>query len=146
MIKLINVSYMTEDKVEILHNVNLTIDDSKFVVITGPNGGGKSTLAKVITGIIKPTSGKIIFNDIDITLSLIHILLIMFIICCVILINWKTREVLKIRTSLVLYQFYYSSVYGSKEIFSFNLVKNLANISIMESTSFIDNTSTGECM
>lgn len=67
MIELINVSYMTEDKIEILHNVNLTIDDSKFVVITGPNGGGKSTLAKVITGIIKPTSGKIIFNDIDIT-------------------------------------------------------------------------------
>lgn len=67
MIKLIDVSYMTEDKVEILHNVNLTIEDSKFVVITGPNGGGKSTLAKVITGIIKPTSGKIIFNDIDIT-------------------------------------------------------------------------------
>ncbi len=67
MIKLVDVSYITEDKFQILNNINLTIDDSKFVVITGPNGGGKSTLAKVIVGIIKPTSGKIYFNDIDIT-------------------------------------------------------------------------------
>lgn len=67
MIKLVDVSYITEDKFQILNNINLNIDDGKFVVITGPNGGGKSTLAKVIVGIIKPTSGKIYFNDIDIT-------------------------------------------------------------------------------
>lgn len=67
MIKLVNLSYTTEDNFTILDKVNLTIDDSKVVVITGPNGGGKSTLAKIITGILKPTSGKIYFNDEDIT-------------------------------------------------------------------------------
>ncbi|MDD6796061.1 MAG: ATP-binding cassette domain-containing protein [Clostridiaceae bacterium] len=67
MINLVDVSYVAEDGVKILDGINLKIDNSKFVVITGPNGGGKSTLAKVITGILKPTSGKIIFNDVDIT-------------------------------------------------------------------------------
>lgn len=52
---------------EIIKNLSLTIDDGKFVVITGPNGGGKSTLAKLIAGIEKPQSGKIIFNGQDIT-------------------------------------------------------------------------------
>ena len=47
--------------------MSLTIDDHKFVVITGPNGGGKSTLAKLIAGIEKPTSGSIILNGEDIT-------------------------------------------------------------------------------
>lgn len=51
---------------EILRNVNLTIDD-RFVAITGPNGGGKSTLAKMIAGIIKPTSGQILLDGEDIT-------------------------------------------------------------------------------
>ena len=45
----------------------LTIDDDKFTVITGPNGGGKSTLAKLIMGIETPTAGQIIFNGTDIT-------------------------------------------------------------------------------
>ena len=52
---------------EILKDINLTINDKEFVVITGPNGGGKSTLAKVIAGINKPTSGKLIFDGEDIT-------------------------------------------------------------------------------
>ena len=52
---------------KILDNVNLKIDDKKFVVITGPNGGGKSTIAKMIMGIEKPDSGKIFFNGEDIT-------------------------------------------------------------------------------
>ena len=46
--------------------MNLKIEDS-FVAITGPNGGGKSTMAKVISGIIQPTSGKILFDGEDIT-------------------------------------------------------------------------------
>ncbi|EJP6471070.1 ATP-binding cassette domain-containing protein [Clostridium botulinum] len=50
----------------ILKNINLKIEDH-FVVITGPNGGGKSTLAKLITGIEKPTSGQILFDGQDIT-------------------------------------------------------------------------------
>lgn len=52
---------------EIIRDLNLTIDEKKFVVITGPNGGGKSTLAKLIAGIEKPTSGKIFFDGEDIT-------------------------------------------------------------------------------
>lgn len=60
------VSQDGEDK-EILHSVSLTIPDGKLVVLTGPNGGGKSTLAKIIAGIEKPTSGKIYFDGEDIT-------------------------------------------------------------------------------
>lgn len=52
---------------DIIKNLSLTIDDGKFVVITGPNGGGKSTLAKLIAGIEKPISGQIIFDGTDIT-------------------------------------------------------------------------------
>ena len=70
MLELIDISFSVEedDKTkEILKDVNITIDDKKFVAITGPNGGGKSTLAKIIAGIEKPTSGKILFNGTDIT-------------------------------------------------------------------------------
>ena len=67
MIQLIDLSYLSDDGIEILKNINLTIDDEKMVVITGPNGGGKSTLAKIIAGILNPTSGKILFNGKDIT-------------------------------------------------------------------------------
>lgn len=49
-----------------MKNINLKIDE-RFVAITGPNGGGKSTLAKIIAGIEKPTSGKIILDGEDIT-------------------------------------------------------------------------------
>lgn len=52
---------------EILKNISLKIEDGKFIAITGPNGGGKSTLAKVIAGIEKPTKGKIIYDGTDIT-------------------------------------------------------------------------------
>lgn len=70
MLELRNVSFGVaggKEEKEILHNINLTIDENKFVVITGPNGGGKSTLAKLIVGIEKPTSGQILFNGTDIT-------------------------------------------------------------------------------
>ena len=69
MLELQNVSYqVTEGATEkgILKNINLKIDED-FVAITGPNGGGKSTLAKMIAGIIKPTEGRIFFNGEDIT-------------------------------------------------------------------------------
>ena len=49
MLELKNISFSADGK-QILKNINLVIDDAKFVVITGPNGGGKSTLAKVIAG------------------------------------------------------------------------------------------------
>ena len=52
---------------EIIRNVSLRIPDNKLVVVTGPNGGGKSTLAKLIAGIETPTGGKILLNGEDIT-------------------------------------------------------------------------------
>ena len=70
MLELKNVSFeVTEEnnRKEIIRDVSAVIDDSKFIVITGPNGGGKSTLAKLIAGIEKPTSGKIFFDGTDIT-------------------------------------------------------------------------------
>ena len=65
-----NLSFgVQEDKgeKEIIRNLNLSIEDHKFVVITGPNGGGKSTLAKLIAGIEQPTEGTITFDGTDIT-------------------------------------------------------------------------------
>ncbi|MCI9437557.1 MAG: ATP-binding cassette domain-containing protein [Lachnospiraceae bacterium] len=52
---------------EIIRDVNLTFEDHAFIAITGPNGGGKSTLAKLIMGIEQPTSGRILYNGTDIT-------------------------------------------------------------------------------
>ena len=62
MLELKGLSYQVEDngvKTEILRGIDLTIEDNKFVVITGPNGGGKTTLAKAIMGLVKPTGGQI---------------------------------------------------------------------------------------
>lgn len=52
---------------EIIDDISFTLDDGKFLVITGPNGGGKSTLARLIMGIEKPTHGQIVYNGRDIT-------------------------------------------------------------------------------
>lgn len=76
MLELKNVSFAvpTEDGAgasartkEILKNINLVIPDNQFVAITGPNGGGKSTLAKIIAGIETVTSGQILLDGEDIT-------------------------------------------------------------------------------
>lgn len=70
MIELQKLSFeVEEDGVtkDIIKDLDLTIKSGIFTVITGPNGGGKSTLAKLIAGIRKPTSGKIIFDGTDIT-------------------------------------------------------------------------------
>ena len=69
MLELKNVSFTakTEDGTkDIIKDVSLKIDE-RFVAITGPNGGGKSTLAKLIAGIYLSTSGQILFNGTDIT-------------------------------------------------------------------------------
>ena len=69
MLELRNISFSAEGEngnKEILKNINLKIDNG-FSVITGPNGGGKSTLAKIIAGIITPTSGQTLLDGEDIT-------------------------------------------------------------------------------
>ena len=70
MLEIKNLCFSAESetgKTEILKNLSLTVPDGKFIVITGPNGGGKSTLAKLIMGIEKPVSGQIFWNGQDIT-------------------------------------------------------------------------------
>ena len=70
MLELRNVSFEVSgdtSQIEIIKNMNLTMDERKFIVITGPNGGGKSTLAKLIAGIEKPTAGQIFYDGVDIT-------------------------------------------------------------------------------
>ncbi|MBE7100385.1 MAG: ATP-binding cassette domain-containing protein [Clostridiales bacterium] len=69
MLELKNIGYRVSDELgekQILQDVNLTLDD-RFVAFTGPNGGGKSTLAKIIAGIYKPTEGRIYLDGEDIT-------------------------------------------------------------------------------
>ncbi len=70
MLELKNISYRVsapEGEMDILKDVSLTIPDHKLVVFTGPNGGGKTTLAKIIMGLIRPTAGQILYNGQDIT-------------------------------------------------------------------------------
>ncbi len=69
MLELKNIGYRVKDELgekQILKNINLTLDE-RFVAFTGPNGGGKSTLAKVIAGIYTPTEGRIYLDGEDIT-------------------------------------------------------------------------------
>lgn len=70
MLELQNLSFHVQDnsdRLEIINNISLTFGDGKLIVITGPNGGGKSTIAKLIMGIEKPVSGKILLDGEDIT-------------------------------------------------------------------------------
>jgi len=70
MLEIKNLSYQVESDegtLNILRDISLTIEDNKFVVITGPNGGGKTTLAKAIMGLVPATGGQIIWNGKDMT-------------------------------------------------------------------------------
>ena len=72
MLELQNLSFQVSDEGRdkgILRDVSLTIPDRELVVVTGPNGGGKSTLARLIAGVETPSSGRILFNGQDITQS-----------------------------------------------------------------------------
>ena len=69
MLELKNICYRVstpEGPVDILNHIDLTIPDHKLVVFTGPNGGGKTTLAKVIMGLVQPTEGQILYNGQDV--------------------------------------------------------------------------------
>ena len=70
MLEIKDLSFHVEGEdgqVDILRNISLNIEDKKFVVITGPNGGGKTSLARTIMGINQPTGGQILWNGTDIT-------------------------------------------------------------------------------
>jgi len=67
MLKLENIRWQAPNGNVILNDLSLNIPDGRLVVITGPNGGGKTTLAKVIAGLETPTSGKIELDGEDIT-------------------------------------------------------------------------------
>ncbi len=71
MLELKNISFEVESEsakqIGIIHDLSLQVEDGKFVVITGPNGGGKSTTARLIAGIETPTSGSIFLDGEDIT-------------------------------------------------------------------------------
>ena len=70
MLELKNVSFNVNDesdRKEIIRDISLTIPDGRLIVITGPNGGGKSTLARLIAGIEKPASGAVFFEGREIT-------------------------------------------------------------------------------
>ena len=67
MLELKNLKWNVSDGTEIIKDISLEIPSGKLVVITGPNGGGKTSLAKLIAGLEKPESGNIILDGEDIT-------------------------------------------------------------------------------
>lgn len=70
MLELKNICYKVSDagvETDIIKDLSLVIDDKRLIVFTGPNGGGKTTLAKIIMGLVQPTSGQLIWNGKDIT-------------------------------------------------------------------------------
>ena len=70
MLELRHISYSvpsTDGTQGILKDINLTIPDHRMIVFTGPNGGGKTTLAKIIMGLVQPTEGQVIYNGQDVT-------------------------------------------------------------------------------
>ena len=70
MLELKDIRYTVQDEggsLDILKGVSLTVPDHKLMVFTGPNGGGKTTLAKIIMGLATPTEGQILWNGQDVT-------------------------------------------------------------------------------
>ena len=70
MLELQNICYRgatPEGELDILRDISITIPDQRLMVFTGPNGGGKTTLAKIIMGLVQPTSGRIVYNGRDVT-------------------------------------------------------------------------------
>ncbi len=67
MLELSNISFGVAGKPHILNKINMRIEDGETVVVTGPNGGGKTTLAKIIAGVAQPTEGRLLLNGTDIT-------------------------------------------------------------------------------
>ena len=67
MLSLENIVWSVPDGERIIDGISYTVGEGKLVVVTGPNGGGKTTIAKLIAGLTKPDAGRILFNGEDIT-------------------------------------------------------------------------------
>ena len=67
MLELKNIRWSLPEGGEILKGIDLEIPDGQLTVITGPNGGGKTSLAKLIAGIEKPSGGQVLLDGEDIT-------------------------------------------------------------------------------
>ena len=67
MLELKNIHWALPDGGEILKGINLTVPDGRLTVVTGPNGGGKTSLAKVIAGLYTPSEGQILLDGADVT-------------------------------------------------------------------------------
>ena len=70
MLELKNICYRVSSpdaENSIINDISLTVNDGRLIVLTGPNGGGKTTLAKIIMGLVRPTSGRIVWNGQDVT-------------------------------------------------------------------------------
>lgn len=66
MLELKNIHWKTPENEEILKGIDLSVPEGKLTVITGPNGGGKTSLAKIIAGLYTPSSGQILLHHEDI--------------------------------------------------------------------------------
>ncbi|MBE6997636.1 MAG: ATP-binding cassette domain-containing protein [Ruminococcaceae bacterium] len=70
MLELRHLQYTVSDEAgnnDIIRDISLTVPDGRLLVLTGPNGGGKTTLAKLVMGLVTPTAGQIIWNGEDVT-------------------------------------------------------------------------------
>ena len=67
MLELQNISWETPDGKLVIDNISLAVPDKRLIALTGPNGGGKTTLAKIMAGIIKPSAGRVLLDGNDIT-------------------------------------------------------------------------------
>lgn len=67
MLELKNITWIEKNGKEILHDINFRVEDKTITAITGPNGGGKTSLARLLMGIEKPSTGQILLNGEDIT-------------------------------------------------------------------------------
>ena len=67
MLEIKNISFKADDGKDIVKNISLTVEEGQIVAVTGPNGGGKSTIAKIFSGIYTPSEGSILLDGTDIT-------------------------------------------------------------------------------
>ena len=67
ILKIEHLSWSIPDGAEVIRDLDLSLQSGKLIAVTGPNGGGKTSLAKLIAGLAQPSSGRILLNGADIT-------------------------------------------------------------------------------